>query len=146
EIARGGMATVYRARDLRLDRPVALKVMRADLALDEAFVRRFVQEARAAARLSHPHIVNVFDQGEDGGVVFLAMELVDGPPLRDVIDHRTPASARQALTLLVPVAEALAEAHRRGLVHRDIKPENVLLADGHQSGVKVADFGLARAI
>ena len=93
EIARGGMATVYRARDLRLDRPVALKVMRADLALDEAFVRRFVQEARAAARLSHPHIVNVFDQGEDGGVVFLAMELVDGPTLRDVIDHRTPEEA-----------------------------------------------------
>ncbi|WP_134772909.1 Stk1 family PASTA domain-containing Ser/Thr kinase [Ornithinimicrobium flavum] len=146
EIARGGMATVYRARDLRLDRPVALKVMRADLAHDDAFVRRFVQEARAAARLSHPHIVNVFDQGEDGDAVFLAMELVDGPTLRDVIDHRAPASPRQALSLLVPVAEALAEAHRRGLVHRDVKPENVLLADGHQSGVKVADFGLARAI
>lgn len=146
QIARGGMATVYRARDLRLDRPVALKVMRADLAHDDAFVRRFVQEARSAARLSHPHIVGVYDQGEDGDVVFLAMELVDGPTLRDVITHRTPASARQALTLLIPVAEALAEAHRRGLVHRDIKPENVLLAGGRQSGVKVADFGLARAV
>lgn len=146
EIAQGGMATVYRARDLRLDRPVALKVMRADLAHDDAFVHRFVQEARSAARLSHPHIVGVYDQGEDGDVVFLAMELVDGPTLRDVITHRTPASPRQALTLLVPVAEALAEAHRRGLVHRDIKPENVLLAGGRQSGVKVADFGLARAV
>lgn len=146
EIARGGMATVYRARDLRLDRPVALKVMRADLAEDDAFVRRFVQEARAAARLSHPHIVSVYDQGEDGDVVFLAMELVDGPTLRDVITHRAPLSPRQSLVLLVPVAEALAEAHSRGLVHRDIKPENVLLAHGRRDGAKVADFGLARAI
>lgn len=146
EIARGGMATVYRARDLRLDRPVALKVMRTDLAHDEAFVRRFQQEARAAARLSHPHIVSVYDQGEDGELVFLAMELVDGPTLRDVIEHRTPASARQALTLMVPVVEALAEAHRRGLVHRDVKPENVLIDQGRHSGIKVVDFGLARAI
>lgn len=146
ELARGGMATVYRARDLRLDRPVALKVMRPDLAHDQAFVRRFQQEARAAARLSHPHIVSVYDQGEDGDLVFLAMELVDGPTLRDVIEHRTPASARQTLTLLVPVAEALAEAHRRGLVHRDVKPENVLIDQGRHSGVKVVDFGLARAI
>ncbi|WP_181009958.1 Stk1 family PASTA domain-containing Ser/Thr kinase [Ornithinimicrobium sufpigmenti] len=146
EIARGGMATVYRARDLRLDRPVALKVMRPDLAHDQAFVRRFQQEARAAARLSHPHIVSVYDQGEDGDLVFLAMQLVDGPTLRDVIEHRSPASARQALTLLIPVAEALAEAHRRGLVHRDVKPENVLIDQGRHNGVKVVDFGLARAI
>ncbi|QFG68254.1 Stk1 family PASTA domain-containing Ser/Thr kinase [Ornithinimicrobium pratense] len=140
------MATVYRARDLRLDRPVALKVMRPDLAHDQAFVRRFQQEARAAARLSHPHIVSVYDQGEDGDLVFLAMQLVDGPTLRDVIEHRTPASARQALTLMIPVAEALAEAHRRGLVHRDVKPENVLIDQGRHSGIKVVDFGLARAI
>ena len=146
EIAQGGMATVYRARDLRLDRPVALKVMRPDLAHDQAFVRRFQQEARAAARLSHPHIVSVYDQGEDGDLVFLAMELVVGPTLRDVIEHRSPASARQALTLLVPVTEALAEAHRRGLVHRDVKPENVLIDQGRHSGIKVVDFGLARAI
>lgn len=146
EIARGGMATVYRARDLRLDRPVALKVMRPDLAHDQAFVRRFQQEARAAAHLSHPHIVSVYDQGEDGDLVFLAMQLVDGPTLRDVIEHRTPASARQALTLMVPVAEALAEAHHRGLVHRDVKPENVLIDQGRHNGIKVVDFGLARAI
>ena len=146
EIARGGMATVYRARDLRLDRPVALKVMRADLADDDSFVRRFVQEARAAARLQHPHVVNVYDQGEDEEVVFLAMELVEGPTLREVIRARAPMSARSALELLLPVVEALTEAHRRGLVHRDIKPENVLLAGGRRTGVKVADFGLARAI
>ena len=146
ELARGGMATVYRARDLRLDRPVALKVMRPDLADDDAFVRRFVAEARAAARLSHPHVVGVYDQGEDGDVVFLAMELVEGPTLRDVVAAHAPMSTRRAMALLLPVTEALAEAHRRGLVHRDIKPENVLLADGRESGVKVADFGLARAV
>lgn len=146
ELARGGMATVYRARDLRLDRPVALKVMRPDLAEDDAFVRRFVQEARSAARLQHPHVVSVYDQGEDEDVVFLAMELVEGPTLRDVIGTRSPLSTREALGLLLPVVEALAEAHRRGLVHRDIKPENVLLAGGRRSGVKVADFGLARAV
>ncbi|ANS78203.1 Serine/threonine protein kinase PrkC, regulator of stationary phase [Serinicoccus hydrothermalis] len=146
ELARGGMATVYRARDLRLDRPVALKVMRPDLADDDSFVRRFVAEARAAARLSHPHVVGVFDQGEDGDVVFLAMELVEGPTLRDVITDHAPLSTRRAMALLLPVTEALAEAHRHGLVHRDIKPENVLLAGGRESGVKVADFGLARAV
>ncbi|OLT14783.1 hypothetical protein BJF80_12515 [Serinicoccus sp. CUA-874] len=146
ELARGGMATVYRARDLRLDRPVALKVMRPDLADDDSFVRRFVAEARAAARLSHPHVVGVYDQGEDGDLVFLAMELVEGPTLRDVVSDHAPLSTRRAMALLLPVAEALAEAHRHGLVHRDIKPENVLLAGGRESGVKVADFGLARAV
>ncbi|HSP59785.1 MAG TPA: protein kinase, partial [Ornithinimicrobium sp.] len=141
-LAHGGMATVYRARDLRLDRPVALKVMRADLAADEQFVGRFVQEARTAARLSHPHVVPVYDQGEDDGVVFLAMELVEGSTLRDVIKDRSPLSTRAALRLLEPVVEALAAAHEVGLVHRDVKPENVLLGRG--GTVKVADFGLAR--
>lgn len=142
ELARGGMATVYRARDLRLDRPVALKVMRGDLARDDAFVRRFVHEARAAARLQHPHIVSVYDQGEDAGVVYLAMELVQGRTLRDVIQDEAPLSARAALALLTPVVEALAAAHAAGMVHRDVKPENVLLGRG--GTVKVADFGLAR--
>ncbi|GAA5161996.1 Stk1 family PASTA domain-containing Ser/Thr kinase [Ornithinimicrobium tianjinense] len=146
ELARGGMATVFRARDLRLDRPVALKVMRGDLARDDTFVRRFVHEARAAARLQHPHIVSVYDQGEDEGTVFLAMELVDGRTLRDVIRDGAPLSTRAALRLLVPVAEALAAAHAVGMVHRDVKPENVLLGYGpsSRSTVKVADFGLAR--
>ncbi len=143
ELARGGMATVYRARDLRLDRPVALKVMREDLARDDTFVRRFVHEARVAARLQHPHIVSVYDQGEDDGVVFLAMELVEGQTLRDVIARRAPLSTREALTLVVPVVEALATAHAAGLVHRDVKPENVLLSRRGKA-VKVTDFGLAR--
>lgn len=146
ELARGGMATVYRARDLRLDRPVALKVMHAHLARDDEFVRRFVHEARAAARLQHPHIVSVYDQGEDPdtGAVFLAMELVEGRTLRDVIRSEAPLSTRAALALLIPVTEALAAAHAEGMIHRDVKPENVLLARGRTNNVKVADFGLAR--
>jgi eukaryotic-like serine/threonine-protein kinase len=143
ELARGGMATVYRARDLRLDRPVALKVMRDDLARDDSFVRRFVHEARVAARLQHPHIVSVYDQGEDDGVVFLAMELVEGSTLRDVVARQAPLTTRAALTLLVPVVEALATAHGAGLVHRDVKPENVLISE-RGNAVKVTDFGLAR--
>lgn len=143
ELAQGGMATVYRARDLRLDRPVALKVMREDLARDDTFVRRFVHEARVAARLQHPHIVSVYDQGEDDGIVFLAMELVEGSTLRDLVSRRAPLSAREALTFFVPVVEALATAHSAGLVHRDVKPENVLISRRGQA-VKVTDFGLAR--
>ncbi|MFK5633884.1 Stk1 family PASTA domain-containing Ser/Thr kinase [Ornithinimicrobium sp. LYQ103] len=143
ELARGGMATVYRARDLRLDRPVALKVMRAELAHDAAFVRRFVHEARLAARLQHPHIVSVYDQGEDGDLVFLAMELVEGSTLRDVITGHAPLTARRSLSLITPVLEALAAAHHEGMVHRDVKPENVLIG-GPRGTVKVADFGLAR--
>ncbi len=143
-IARGGMATVYLAVDQRLDRDVAVKVMHAALSADEDFVRRFIREARSVARLSHPGIVQVFDQGEDDGIVFLAMEYVAGRTLRDLMRERGPLSAREALDVLEPVLDALAAAHRAGIVHRDIKPENVLLADDGR--VKVADFGLARAV
>ncbi len=143
-IARGGMATVYLAIDQRLERDVAVKVMHAGLSADEDFVRRFIREARSAARLSHPGIVQVFDQGEDDGIVFLAMEHVAGRTLRDLMRERGPLSAREALDVLEPVLDALAAAHRAGIVHRDIKPENVLLADDGR--VKVADFGLARAV
>jgi eukaryotic-like serine/threonine-protein kinase len=144
-IARGGMATVYRADDLRLDRTVAVKVMHAGLGDDEAFAARFVREARAAARLSHPHVVAVQDQGEDDGVVFLAMEYVPGYTLRDTIAAEAPMSPRRALAVLDPVLQALAAAHRAGLVHRDVKPENVLISEDGRT-IKVADFGLARAV
>jgi serine/threonine-protein kinase len=144
-LARGGMASVYVATDLRLDRPVALKVMHADLARDPQFVSRFEREARAAARLSHPHVVGVYDQGEDGNLVYLAMELVSGRTLRDVIRSEAPLSVRQAFALMDPVLSALAAAHAAGLVHRDVKPENVLISSATGT-VKVADFGLARAI
>ena len=145
-IARGGMATVYAGTDTRLDRPVAIKVMRPALAEDPDFVERFAREARAAARLSSPEVVAVFDQGTDAatGTAYLVMERVSGGTLRDVLRERGALPPAQALDLLEPVLHALAAAHAAGLVHRDVKPENVLLSsDGH---VKVADFGLARAI
>lgn len=143
-LAEGGMASVYRATDLRLDRPVALKVMRPDLARDADFVSRFRREAQAAARLSHPHVVSVFDQGEDDDVVFLAMELVEGDTLRDVVATQAPLSVRRATEIVDEILQALSAAHRAGIAHRDIKPENVLMSA--TGTVKVADFGLARAI
>ncbi len=138
------MATVYLALDTRLDREVALKVMRPHLVHDEAFVSRFHREARSAAQLSHPNVVQVFDQGEDAGQMFLAMEYVPGQTLREVITAEGALTPRAALDILAPMLEALAAAHTAGLIHRDVKPENVILRpDGT---VKVADFGLARAV
>ncbi len=138
------MATVYVALDQRLDRQVALKVMRPDLARDETFVSRFRREARSAAKLSHPNVVAVYDQGEDDGHMFLAMELVNGLTLRQVMQAEGPLTPRAALDILDPVLQALGAAHSAGLIHRDVKPENVILRD--DGTVKVADFGLARAV
>ncbi|MFL6160153.1 MAG: protein kinase domain-containing protein, partial [Marmoricola sp.] len=149
KIARGGMATVYQARDLRLDRTVAVKIMHSGLADDPEFVSRFEREARSAARLSHPGVVSVFDQGDDRGTLFLVMEYVPGLTLRDLIRKDAPMDPGKALELIEPVLAALAAAHASGMIHRDVKPENVLLATDLNSGagrVKVADFGLARAI
>ena len=143
-LARGGMATVYEAIDLRLDRVVALKVMHRHLAEDPDFVARFEREAKSAARLSHPHVVAVYDQGHSDNLIYLAMEMVPGRTLRDVMRDFGPLTPEQALVILDPVLEGLAAAHAAGFVHRDIKPENVLLADDGR--VKVADFGLARAV
>ncbi|MCH0542576.1 Stk1 family PASTA domain-containing Ser/Thr kinase [Streptomyces sp. MUM 203J] len=143
-IAVGGMATVYRALDTRLDRVVALKVMHPSLATDVTFVERFIREAKSVARLAHPNVVGVFDQGTDGGYVFLAMEYVPGCTLRDVLTERVALSPRAALDVLEPVLAALGAAHRAGFVHRDMKPENVLIGDDGR--VKVADFGLVRAV
>ena len=143
-LARGGMATVYRAHDRRLDRTVALKLMHAHLADSPDFVSRFRREARAAARLSNPGVVAVYDQGSLDGVAYLVMEYVEGPTLRDLITAG-PLSVKEALGLVAQLLRPLGAAHRAGLVHRDIKPENVLLpSDG--SVAKVADFGLARAV
>ena len=143
-IADGGMATVYLALDTRLEREVALKVMRPGLASDDTFVSRFRREARSAARLSHPNVVAVFDQGEDDGSMFLAMEYVPGQTLREVMQAEGPLTPRAALDILEPVLQALAAAHRAGIIHRDVKPENVILRE--DGTVKVADFGLARAV
>jgi eukaryotic-like serine/threonine-protein kinase len=143
-IAVGGMATVYRALDTRLDRELALKVMHPALATDAAFVERFIREARSVARLAHPNVVAVFDQGAEGAYVYLAMEYVAGCTLRDVLRERGALRPRAALDVLEPVLAALGAAHRAGFVHRDIKPENVLIGDDGR--VKVADFGLVRAV
>lgn len=148
-VARGGMASVYEATDIRLDRQVAVKVMHPGMGDDEEFAARFVREARHAARLSHPNVVGVTDQGEDDGTVFLVMEYVPGHTLRDVIRKEAPMPPDRALELLEPVLSALAAAHRAGLIHRDVKPENVLIAAAgtpYAGQIKVADFGLARAI
>lgn len=142
-IARGGMATVYLATDTRLQRTVALKVLRPDLSADADFMQRFQREALATAALSHPNVVSVFDFDASGNLAFLVLEYVPGETLRALIKrHRlTPA---QALAVLDPILDALVVAHGAGIVHRDIKPENVLL--GPRGAVKVADFGLARAL
>ncbi len=144
KVARGGMATVYQARDLRLDRTVAVKVMHSGLADDPEFVSRFEREARSAARLSHHNVVAVFDQGDDAGTLFLVMEYVPGSTLRDLIRKEAPMDPRTALAVVEPVLAALAAAHGAGMIHRDVKPENVLMADDGR--IKVADFGLARAV
>lgn len=143
-IAVGGMATVYRALDTRLDRVLALKVMHPTLAADATFVERFIREAKSVARLAHPNVVQVFDQGADGSYVYLAMEYIAGCTLRDVLRERGALQPRAALDILEPVLAALGAAHRAGFVHRDMKPENVLIGDDGR--VKVADFGLVRAV
>lgn len=144
KIATGGMSTVYRGTDNRLDRPVALKVMDSRYAGDAQFLARFQLEARAVARLSDPGLVAVYDQGLDGRHPFLVMELVDGGTLRELLRERGPMPPHAATAVLRPILGGLAVAHRAGLVHRDVKPENVLISDGGE--VKLADFGLVRAI
>ena len=142
-IASGGMATVYLSTDTRLERPVALKVMHAHLAADASFVARFTREARSAARLSHPGVVSVYDQGAGDGTVYLAMEYIPGRTLRDLVAAAAPLTLGDALDLIEEVLDGLAAAHDAGLVHRDVKPENVLVGDDGR--LRVADFGLARA-
>ncbi len=144
KLARGGMATVYRAVDTRLDRVVAVKVMHEGLGDDVDFARKFDREARAAARLSHPNIVAVFDQGEDRGRPYIVMEYVEGRTLRQVISAQAPLPPEKALSYIEPVVKALAAAHEVGLVHCDVKPENVIISE--RGEVKVADFGLAKAV
>ena len=143
-IARGGMAEVYRARDRLLDRPVALKVLFPELSVDRSFVERFRREAQAAANLSHPNIVPVFDWGEDTGTYFIVMEFIDGRPLSSILKTAGPLSAERTADIGAHVAAALGYAHKHGVIHRDVKPGNVLITDEGQ--VKVTDFGIARAI
>ncbi|MRG61762.1 Stk1 family PASTA domain-containing Ser/Thr kinase [Agromyces sp. CFH 90414] len=142
-IARGGMATVYLATDLRLERRVAIKIMHGHLADDNTFKTRFVQEARSAARLAHPNVVNVFDQGQDADMAYLVMEYLPGITLRDLLKDYRKLTPEQTVDIMDAVLAGLAAAHKAGIVHRDLKPENVLLADDGR--IKLGDFGLARA-
>ncbi|MDQ1375040.1 MAG: eukaryotic-like serine/threonine-protein kinase [Actinomycetota bacterium] len=142
-IARGGMAEVYLARDQLLDRPVALKVLFPELATDPSFVERFRREAQAAANLSHPNIISVYDWGEEAGAYFIVMEYVDGQPLSNILRSEGPLLADRAAAIGASVAAALGFAHRNGVVHRDVKPGNILI-DAHDQ-VKIGDFGIARA-
>src|SRR5438309_3985089 len=142
-VARGGMAEVYLAHDRLLDRPVALKVLFPELSVDRAFVERFRREAKAAANLSHPNIVSIYDWGQGENTYFIVMEYVDGRTLSSLLQDG-PLDPVRAADIGISVAGALDFAHRRGVIHRDVKPGNVLIDEAGQ--VKVADFGIARAI
>ncbi|MEU5890212.1 serine/threonine-protein kinase [Streptomyces sp. NPDC047461] len=148
EIGRGGMAVVYRARDLRLDRTVALKLLAPELARNDTFRRRFTHESRAAAAIDHPHIVPVFEAGETDGVLYIAMRYVEGSDLRHLLDRRGPLAPAVALRIAAQIASALDAAHEHGLVHRDVKPGNILVARGtdsdHPEHSYLTDFGLTK--
>ncbi|HKN90276.1 MAG TPA: protein kinase, partial [Acidimicrobiia bacterium] len=143
-LARGGMAQVWEARDEVLDRTVAVKVLHPHMAGDDALVARFRQEAVAAARLTHPNVVAIYDTGVDRGFPFIVMELVSGRPLRQVLDTDGPLPVEQAIDVAAQVAGALDYAHRTGIIHRDVKPGNILLCEDGRA--KVADFGIAKAL
>ncbi|WP_428986020.1 serine/threonine-protein kinase [Streptomyces pyxinicus] len=148
EIGRGGMAVVYRARDLRLDRTVALKLLAPELARNDTFRRRFTHESQVAAAIDHPHIVPVFEAGETDGVLYIAMRYVPGSDLRHLLDARGPLPLPDAVRIIAQVASALDAAHGHGLVHRDVKPGNILVAEGtdsdHPEHVYLTDFGLTK--
>ena len=143
KLAQGGMANVYLARDLLLDRPVAVKVLFPEHARDDAFVERFRREATAAANLNHPNVVAIYDWGQQHGTYYIVMEYVEGRPLSDIIRTEGPLHPDRAAEITADVAAALAFAHRNGVVHRDVKPGNILITGTGQ--VKVADFGIAQA-
>lgn len=144
KVGGGGMAVVYKGHDLLLDRTVAVKVLRPQFAQDEDFIRRFRREAQAAARLSHPNVVNIYDVGQEDETHYIVMEYVEGETLKDLIRREAPLDMHKAVHIAVQIGEALEHAHQNHIIHRDIKPHNILL--GTDGRVKVTDFGIARAV
>ena len=145
EIGRGGMSVVYRARDLRLNRDVAIKVLPPDLAHDPAIRARFTREAQTAAQLAHPHIVPIYDVGERDGIAWLVMAMLTGGHLGTLLAHEHRLPVDETRRFLCEIADALDFAHQRGVIHRDIKPDNILIQNG-DGRVLVTDFGIARAV
>lgn len=144
QIGEGGMATVYKARCRILDRIVAIKILKEDLSRDKSFVEKFRVEALAAARISHPNIVNIYDVGQEGDIHYIVMEYVEGKTLKEIIRRQAPLSIAKAVDIAIMICDGVHHAHQKGVIHRDIKPHNILVTDTGM--VKVADFGIARAI
>lgn len=140
----GGMALVYKAQDLLLNRNVAIKVLRQQFVHDEEFIRRFRREAQSAASLSHPNVVSIYDVGQEDDVHYIVMEYVEGKNLNEIIKERAPLQVDEAVHIASQIADALDHAHHNQIIHRDIKPHNILI--GRNGRVKVTDFGIARAV
>ena len=143
-IGEGGMANVYLAKDTILDRDVAIKVLRGDLASDEKFVRRFQREALSASSLSHPNIVEIYDVGEDDGNYYIVMEYVPGKNLKQVLKKRGNLTVSEVIDIMLQITSAMGLAHDSLIIHRDLKPQNILMMD--DGGVKITDFGIAMAL
>ena len=143
-IGEGGMANVYLAHDIILDRDVAIKVLRGDLAGDEKFVRRFQREALSASSLSHPNIVEMYDVGEDNGTYYIVMEYVPGMTLKQLIKKRGSVSLSEAIDIMLQITDGIKEAHDSYIIHRDLKPQNILIKDNGE--IKITDFGIAMAL
>ena len=143
-IGEGGMANVYLAHDTILDRDVAVKILRGDLAGDEKFVKKFQREAISASSLNHPNIVELYDVGEDNGQYFIVMEYVDGKTLKSLVKKRGALTLPEVIDIMLQLTSAIAHAHDSYIIHRDIKPQNVLILDNGM--VKINDFGIATAL
>ncbi|WCK53034.1 Stk1 family PASTA domain-containing Ser/Thr kinase [Aneurinibacillus sp. Ricciae_BoGa-3] len=144
KIGEGGMAVVYRARDILLNRTVAVKILRSQFGNDDDFITRFHREAQAAASLSHPHVVNIYDIGQEDDVYYIVMEYVEGETLKEYINEMAPLDVREAVNIAIQICDALDHAHQNHLIHRDIKPHNIMI--NKNGKIKVTDFGIARAV
>ena len=144
KIGEGGMAIVYKAKDRLLNRYVAIKILRPEFTKDDQFIENFRKESQAAAGLSHPNIVNVYDVGKEGNINFIVMELIDGKPLSQLIEEKGKLNYKEAINITRQVASALSLAHKNQIIHRDVKPHNILITSSGTA--KLADFGIARAV